>query len=90
MFKKLRLLVNLCLIVVVLIYAVAFAQKNNAEVPLDFLIGDVLSMPVGLWLGVGIVLGTFLGMAASVWAMTGMRFKNRRLRRQITELEQQA
>jgi len=89
MLKKLRFLIGFCVLLVVMVYAIAFARKNSGDVALDFLIGGPINMPAGVWLGMGIALGASLGIATGIWAVTRMRFVNRRLRKQIAGLEQE-
>lgn len=89
MLKKLRFLIGLCISLVVMVYAIAFARKNSGDVALDFMIGGPINMPAGVWLGLGIAAGAALGIATGVWAVTRMRLVNRRLRKQVDRLEQE-
>lgn len=89
MLKKLKFLVGLAVLLVVMVYAIAFAQKNSGDVALDFMVGQAFTLPAGVWLGLGIALGAVLGVVTGVWAVAKMKLTNRSLRKQINELKQE-
>lgn len=89
MFRKLRFLVGLAVMLVIMVYAIAFARKNSGDVALDFMVGGAVSLPAGVWLGLGVALGAILGIASTFWAIARLRLVNRRLRKKIDVLEQE-
>ena len=89
MLKKLRFLIGLSVLLVVMVYAIAFARKNSGDVALDFMVGGAVSLPAGVWLGLGVALGACLGIATSIWAVTKLRFAKKRLRNQNKKLQEQ-
>ncbi len=71
------------LLLLVLIFGMAFSVQNTAPVPLDLLLIQLSEQSVALWVLLAFALGGLSGIAVSMVAIIRLRGGQRTLRRQI-------
>lgn len=81
--KKLITILSVIIFIAVLAYALAFAVNNNQVLALDFLIGQPVSWPASLWLGVALFVGVVVGWASSMVIQTKQKLRIRALTKQL-------
>jgi uncharacterized integral membrane protein len=83
-----KLLKNLLVLLIVLTvfgYGILFAIYNEQSVLLDFLFMDDLSIPLSLWSGSLVVLGTVLGLLVASTSKMLQGRDNKRLQKELKQ-----
>lgn len=65
--RKLQQILAGILFLAILVYALAFAVRNDQPVEIDFLFAAPVSLPVSLWFGLILCLGAALGLLSGLW-----------------------
>lgn len=81
--KKLRTGLSILFFIVLIVYTMAFAAKNNQPLVLDLLFLDTVELPVSLWVGAILVIGAILGFTSNMLLYTKQKLTIRRLRKEL-------
>lgn len=81
--KKLRTGLSILFFIVLIVYTMAFAAKNNQPLVLDLLFLDTVELPVSLWVGAILVIGAILGFISNMLLYTKQKLTIRRLRKEL-------
>ncbi|MDX1453672.1 MAG: LapA family protein [Oleiphilaceae bacterium] len=89
---KLKLILEILIIIVVLLFAIIFIFRNATTVSVDLLALKIESLQLGWLLILAFIFGGLLGLFARMPSMIGMRMKTkhheRKLQKQEEELKQ--
>tara|TARA_B100001063_G_scaffold73711_1_gene67915 strand:+ start:412 stop:696 length:285 start_codon:yes stop_codon:yes gene_type:complete len=81
--KLLKNLLTLVIILIVFGYGVLFSIYNDQNVELDFIFLDSLPVPLSIWSGGLIMLGTMLGLLIGSASKMLQGIENKRLQKEL-------
>ena len=81
--KKLKQFLASLIFLAILIYALAFAVRNDQPLEIDFLFAAPISLPVSLWLGLTLCLGAALGLLSGLWMQMRQWLQQRKAKKPV-------
>ena len=81
-------ILRFCIILVVLLFGLAFHLRNDQMVVMDYYLGTI-DLPLSLFLIIALCLGAMLGILASLPGIIKLRRDKRRLQNQIKLSEEE-
>lgn len=87
MVKALRMLAGILIFLILLVYSLAFASRNASSLSLDFLLGQIISLPATVWLVLFLLLGCLLGFLLSGWMSLARRHETRKLKKELSSCQ---
>lgn len=82
--KKLKTGLSILFFIILIIYTVAFASKNNQPLALELFFVDPVELPVSLWMGVVLFLGAILGFSSNMIMYAKQKLTIRRLKKELS------
>ena len=82
--KKIKTVLSVVFFVVLIIYTVAFAAKNNQVLALELFFVDPIELPVSIWMGLMLIVGAILGFASNMLLFTKQKMTIRRLKTELS------
>lgn len=85
-----KFLKNILVLVIVLIvfgYGILFAIYNEQHITLDFLFNDPMQVPLSLWSGILITIGTVFGLAVATISKVLIKMENKRLKKELKKVK---
>ncbi len=82
--KKLKTGLSILFFIVLIVYTVAFASKNNQPLALELFFIDPVELPVSLWLGAVLVIGAILGFSSNMIMYAKQKLTIRRLKKELS------
>ena len=85
-----KLIKNLLVLAIVLIvfgYGILFAIYNEQQISLDFLFIDSVNLPLSLWSGILIALGSVLGILVASVAKVLTSIENKKLKKELKKVQ---
>lgn len=82
--KKLKTGLSVVFFIILMVYLIAFAAKNNQPLALDLFLFEPVELPVSIWVGGLLVLGAILGFASNMVLYTKQKLTIRRLKKALS------
>lgn len=82
--NKLKTGLSIAFFIILIIYTIAFAAKNNQSLALELFFINTVELPVSLWLGLALIVGVLLGFSSNMVLYAKQKLTIRRLKKELS------